>query len=472
MFEINNSNWVIEYDTLDPDRILQGMYGWVVRANEWHQNADGTDDPITTGRYYSGIFNIGGLIDENLLSAETIMQGNNGADGYEFMRYGPYRPLATIAQPTVCSSMIVHGVAPRENPVLSTMWTALGQANYAIAVPTWVHVSEIPPCLGNGDMAVVVNLLEYVGNETVTQASVFPVEAHLFDEVAELMTRWRRSPSLALRDMGRVETRMADDAYSLLYCLAHVQPDNQAPTVTIRISPQSKCYVQLMGDGIAIDNLSVFLPPSYKYEDDFSTTKAEKDSYDHSAFWPEMAFPPPYPYLFYTHAVQPSGALAFVDYDNVYAHLAYCFPLHHLTSVTDSLHPRRGIMKLEVFDLGDGYGAYSLSGDGVHWTLPMPLEFGAQAITLDPGAGYSYRFVATAEDEDGTIEEYLWDFGDGETASGVSAWHTYDAPGWYLVSCTVTDDDGVSITDWRYLYVRRWIAHEIYPHEVATGGGG
>ncbi len=31
--------------------------------------------------------------------------------------------------------------------------------------------------------------------------------------------------------------------------------------------------------------------------------------------------------------------------------------------------------------------------------------------------------------------------------------HTFDAPGWYLVSCTVLDDDGVSTTDWEPIYV-------------------
>ena len=31
--------------------------------------------------------------------------------------------------------------------------------------------------------------------------------------------------------------------------------------------------------------------------------------------------------------------------------------------------------------------------------------------------------------------------------------HTYDTPGWYLVSCTVTDDEYVTVTDWQYLRV-------------------
>jgi hypothetical protein len=41
-----------------------------------------------------------------------------------------------------------------------------------------------------------------------------------------------------------------------------------------------------------------------------------------------------------------------------------------------------------------------------------------------------------------TITDYAWDFGDGATGSGVSVQHTYDAPGEYFASLTVTDSAG------------------------------
>lgn len=474
MFEISYSNWYIEYDTLDPDRIPQDLYGWVVRANEFHENEDGTDNLATGGCYLTGRVNVTEMIGDNLLSAKTVMQGSNGAEGYEFMRYGPYRPLPTIAVSGVCSSMIVHGVSPTEDPALTTMWVALGQANYAIAVPTWVTVSDIPECLGtNGDMAALANLLYFQGNETDTQESVFPAEEHLFNEVEELLTRWRRSPHLALRDMARVETRMADDARSLLYCLAYVQNDNKAPTVSISISGQPTSYVSLSGRSVAIDNLRVLIPPHYEYKDDFSTHKAEKDSYDHSIFWPELAFPPPEPYLFYTHVIKPPGVLAFADYYGKPAHLTYCFPVKSEDGPweihkTTELGQAYGTMDLDVYDIGHGYASYSLSGNGVHWTLPMPLEFGHQKIRLITGRGL-HHFTATAEDEDGTVDEILWDFGDGETATGAYVQHTYSTPGWYLVSCTVTDDDGVSVTDWQYCYVTGCLQQQTFLYEEPAG---
>jgi len=51
-----------------------------------------------------------------------------------------------------------------------------------------------------------------------------------------------------------------------------------------------------------------------------------------------------------------------------------------------------------------------------------------------------------SSDEDGTIVSYGWDFGDGGTGSGVTVTHTYNEPGNYQVTLTVTDDDGTQDT--------------------------
>lgn len=47
-----------------------------------------------------------------------------------------------------------------------------------------------------------------------------------------------------------------------------------------------------------------------------------------------------------------------------------------------------------------------------------------------------------SSDADGSIIRYDWEFGDGTTASGITAGHTYGVPGTYIVILTVTDDDG------------------------------
>ena len=50
-------------------------------------------------------------------------------------------------------------------------------------------------------------------------------------------------------------------------------------------------------------------------------------------------------------------------------------------------------------------------------------------------------FGTTSTDPDGIVEEYEWNFGDGNTATGPTPNHVYAAAGTYGVTLTVTDDD-------------------------------
>ncbi len=128
LFEVDHDNPTLEYNTMDPDREAQGLLGLVVRANEFHNHIDGTDDPnITGGRYESGTYNIKGLADACELSVQTIIQGNAGPnDGFEYARYGPGRDLYMICRSTNRSFITVHGVLPNEDPALATMWFISG----------------------------------------------------------------------------------------------------------------------------------------------------------------------------------------------------------------------------------------------------------------------------------------------------------------------------------------------------------
>jgi PKD repeat protein len=53
---------------------------------------------------------------------------------------------------------------------------------------------------------------------------------------------------------------------------------------------------------------------------------------------------------------------------------------------------------------------------------------------------------SASSDPDGSIVSYAWTFGDGATATGTTATHTYQAAGTYPVTLTVTDDDGATNT--------------------------
>jgi lysophospholipase L1-like esterase len=67
---------------------------------------------------------------------------------------------------------------------------------------------------------------------------------------------------------------------------------------------------------------------------------------------------------------------------------------------------------------------------------PKPVVRTAQngrTVTVD---------ASSSTDSDGTIQEYLWEFGDGTTATGVRATHTYSRAGDYLVTLAVRDNAG------------------------------
>ena len=56
----------------------------------------------------------------------------------------------------------------------------------------------------------------------------------------------------------------------------------------------------------------------------------------------------------------------------------------------------------------------------------------------------NYTFEFDASQSTGTIETYLWNFGDNNEHGNISGTHSYEKPGRYIVSLKVTSPDGVS----------------------------
>jgi PKD repeat protein len=92
-------------------------------------------------------------------------------------------------------------------------------------------------------------------------------------------------------------------------------------------------------------------------------------------------------------------------------------------------------------------GHYSISG-----TVPDGGGLGAPVanISAAPLAGYGPLIVdfdgSASSDSDGTITDYNWDFGDGNSAGGSSNSNVYYAPGSYPASLQVTDDSNLANT--------------------------
>jgi 6-phosphogluconolactonase (cycloisomerase 2 family) len=89
----------------------------------------------------------------------------------------------------------------------------------------------------------------------------------------------------------------------------------------------------------------------------------------------------------------------------------------------------------------------ALTTNGNHGSLAITPDLGPEA-RLDPSpaaAGSVSNFQGGGStDEDGTVAQWHWDFGDGTTADGAGVSHTYANAGPYTVRLTVTDDEGCS----------------------------
>ncbi|NBB78443.1 MAG: PKD domain-containing protein, partial [Verrucomicrobia bacterium] len=98
--------------------------------------------------------------------------------------------------------------------------------------------------------------------------------------------------------------------------------------------------------------------------------------------------------------------------------------------------------------LSDNEGAV-ISADKVIAVGNQPPVAVATVDPEDGNSGTTFTFDGTgSSDPDGLIASYVWDFGDGESATGVSVNHSYASGGNYTATLTVTDDEGsIATTD-------------------------
>ena len=98
----------------------------------------------------------------------------------------------------------------------------------------------------------------------------------------------------------------------------------------------------------------------------------------------------------------------------------------------------------------------TLNGDQVSFDIRLfmpPVAIAdAQTGVVVPGEALNFT-GSDSYDEDGEIASYLWDFGDGNTSTEADPTHAYGTYGTYIVSLTVTDDDGVNSTTTITIYV-------------------
>ena len=100
----------------------------------------------------------------------------------------------------------------------------------------------------------------------------------------------------------------------------------------------------------------------------------------------------------------------------------------------------------KVFTMG--IGAYFLTFI-LCWVLLITPFLAAPTVTFtvdiqDPAVGELITFNAIAEDSDGEIVQWNWNFGDGDSSEEMNPSHSYDSAAEYVVRLTVVDDHGIS----------------------------
>ncbi len=98
----------------------------------------------------------------------------------------------------------------------------------------------------------------------------------------------------------------------------------------------------------------------------------------------------------------------------------------------------------------DDGGAQATDTHVVSVTPPPSNSPPVASFTRTPSSGeasLNVSFNASGSyDSDGSITSYVWDFGDGGSASGVTASHTYTSSGTYTARLTVSDNHGATGT--------------------------
>jgi PKD repeat protein len=97
-----------------------------------------------------------------------------------------------------------------------------------------------------------------------------------------------------------------------------------------------------------------------------------------------------------------------------------------------------------------------------------PPNAHASVSNASPYPGEDVSFSASgSSDLDGGIVSYHWDFGDGNTADGITVLHSYFQAGYYVVTLTITDDEGATAIERLNMDVRS----PVTPNPPPSGGG-
>jgi len=158
--------------------------------------------------------------------------------------FGYIDTQVSICRAKSVSTAVIHGVLPGESPLLSTMWTILGQPATAIAVPYW-PVGSTPASANGNTTAPLCDIANEIWSELFDWSNLWYINTHrLRDEYGEgiwcqsfsaedsicaatdsLLNIWR-SDTMIVSQMLAAETEFANYAYiATTDCYNRLAPD-------------------------------------------------------------------------------------------------------------------------------------------------------------------------------------------------------------------------------------------------------
>ncbi|ROR80757.1 PKD repeat-containing protein [Plantibacter flavus] len=100
---------------------------------------------------------------------------------------------------------------------------------------------------------------------------------------------------------------------------------------------------------------------------------------------------------------------------------------------------------------------------------PTPVnQAPTAAFTATPSGLTAALDASGSTDPDGTIASVAWNYGDGQTGTGVTSSHVYAAGGTYTVTLTVTDNGGLTATTTQAVTVTAPVVPPVDPAPVAV----
>ena len=129
------------------------------------------------------------------------------------------------------------------------------------------------------------------------------------------------------------------------------------------------------------------------------------------------------------------------------------------TEITPPSSPPKRYISTMVYDPLNRkavlYGGNGSNGKGLAdvWHLSLltnhtgpnqPPVVSAAATPLSGDTNTAFTFTGMANDPDGSVVSYEWDFGDGQKGTQGSMTHTYVSPGKYTATLTATDNRGAT----------------------------